>query len=98
MHPRAAHGPPRRHRGAVAPASLPLPCREFRPHGETAPMSRDEMLLRACGRRDLVTGIVELVLGRIPAESQPDRRSRLRIIETQCAKHVTRTTGSAGAG
>src|SRR4051794_33525989 len=49
-------------------------------------------------RRNPVTGVGEVLLGRVAAEAESDRRTRLTIIETQRAQHVARPPRAARAG
>src|SRR3954447_6855398 len=97
MHPRAAPAPPRRHRAAAAPPRLPLPCRESRRCGKNAPMSRDEMLLCLRCRGDQAARLGQILLGRVAAKAEPDRRSRLAIVEAERPKHMAPPARAAGA-
>src|SRR4051812_25117536 len=98
MPPRAARARPRRRRAAAAPPRLPLPCRESRRCGKNAPKSRDEMLLCLRCRGDQAARLGQILLGRVAAKAEPDRRSRLAIVEAERAKHMARPARAAGAG
>src|SRR3954471_21999704 len=98
MRLRAARLPPKRRRAVAARALLPLPCRDFRLPGKTAPGSRVELLLLNRRLGEPVACVDQLVLLGIPSKSQPDRRPRFAIIQSESSQDMTGTPRPAGAG
>src|SRR4051812_30456155 len=98
MHPRAARAPPTRRQAAAVPAPLPLPCRASRPPAKTAPTSRVELLLLACGLGKPLTGLNELGLRRVAPEAKADRRARFPIVQAKRAQYVARPARTARTG
>ncbi len=71
--------PPRRRRAAARPGPLRFPCRGFRRPGE----KRTKVTRRRCScaprcRGDLLARFDQLLLRRVAAEAEADRRARLR--------------------
>src|SRR5947209_9264559 len=98
MRLRAAREPPTRCRATAAPAPLSLPCRECRRPAEISLTSRVELFLLEGSSGQPMTGVDQLLLRRVAAETEADRRPRLTVVKPECTQYVTGPAGAAGAG